>query len=145
MYQASTTVELDVPPQLLLDAVWQVEHYPEFVRGVKRVELIAREGGKARARFVASIAGMEFQYELEILRSESEVSWRRITGSFRDAQGAMRWLGGKKFQYENALDPGFAVPDVAMRFVLERSLPRLIREFQDRARLLQARERGAVR
>lgn len=139
MYKASTTVELDVPPQLLLDAVWQVEHYPEFVHGVKRVELLAREGDRARARFVATIAGLEFQYELEVRRTPSEVTWRRMAGSFRDAAGAMRHLGGQRFQYENALDPGFAVPELAVRFVLERSLPRLIREFHQRALVLKAR------
>ena len=31
-------------------------------------------------------------------------------------------------------DPGFAVPGFAVQFVLERSLPRLIKEFRRRAR-----------
>lgn len=143
MYQADTTFELDVPPQLLLDVVWEVEHYPEFVRGVKKVELLSRDGGRTRARFVAGIAGMEFRYDLEVLRTPSEVTWRRVAGSFRDAAGAMRHLGGRRFRYENALDPGFAVPELAVKFVLGRSLPRLIRELTERAQALHARRSAA--
>jgi hypothetical protein len=106
---------------------------------VKRVELLHRDAQRARARFSATLAGLEFVYDLDVLRTPTEVTWRRVAGSFRDASGAMRHLGGKRFEYENALDPGFAVPELAVRFVLDRSLPRLIREFQERAQALEGR------
>ena len=52
----------------------------------------------------------------------------------------MTHLGGQRFRYENAMDPGFAVPHFAVRFVVERSLPRLVREFRERARAKFAAE-----
>lgn len=142
VYQATTELEVDVPPEVLLEAVWRVESYPEFVRGVKQVELLSDDEATRRARFVASIAGLEFRYELEIRRTPREVTWRRVAGSFRDSRGAMRHLGGRRFRYENALDPGFAVPEFAVKMVLDRSLPRLLKEFEGRARALHARTAG---
>lgn len=139
MYQAAAELEIDVPPELLLEVVWRVEDYPAFVRGVKSVEVLADDGSTRRARFVASIAGLEFKYELEIRKTSRDVTWKRTSGSFRDTAGAMRHLGGGRFRYENALDPGFAVPEFAVKMVLDRSLPRLIKEFQARARALHAR------
>ena len=135
------TFTLDVPVQTLLDVVWDVEHYPKFVKGVRKVTIL-HDGERAReAEFRAGIAGMEFRYVLALERSENSVRWRRLRGSFRDAAGAVIHEGGDTFRYENAMDPGFAAPGFAVRFILERSLPRLIREFCERAKAL-ARERA---
>jgi ribosome-associated toxin RatA of RatAB toxin-antitoxin module len=145
VYQASREFEDDVPTRHLLQAVWEVEGYPAFVSGVKRVAVLEREvdedgSGKTLAQFTASMAGMEFDYVLEITRDSSQVRWRRVSGSFRDAAGAMVHLGGRRYRYENALDPGFAVPEIAVRFVLNRSLPRLLEQFRKRALFVQQRD-----
>jgi uncharacterized membrane protein len=137
MYKAAREFETEIAPQFLLDAVWDVARYPEFVKGLKAVEVEQDDGTRATAWFTASLAGMDFRYLLEIERNGRAVSWRRLAGSFKDAAGAMIWLGERRFRYENAMDPGFAVPELAVRLVLERSLPRLVREFQERAQLLE--------
>ncbi|RMG09828.1 MAG: hypothetical protein D6731_18875 [Planctomycetota bacterium] len=135
MYRASREfVEDQVPPEVLLDVVYDVAAYPQFVRGVRRVEVLEDDGQRVLARFTAGVAGLEFQYTLECERDERAVRWRRVAGDFRAAEGRLVHLGGQRFLYENAMDPGFAVPGFAVRFVLERSLPRLIREFRERAR-----------
>jgi uncharacterized membrane protein len=127
-----------VTPQQLLDVVWDVAAYPEFVKGVKRVEVLQDDGRRALARFDAGMTGMTFRYVLACEREADEVRWRRVEGDFRDAAGRVKHLGGTRYLYENAMDPGFAVPGFAVRFVLERSLPRLIREFRERARQVGA-------
>lgn len=140
MYQAAREfVEEGVSPQELLDVVWDVASYPQFVQGVRQVEVLEDDGARALARFTAGLAGMSFSYVLECRREPNEVRWRRVSGDFRDAAGRLAHLGDARFRYENALDPGFAVPEFAVRFVLERSLPRLIREFRLRAQDLSAR------
>ena len=40
MYKAVRTFTLDVPVQTLLDVVWDVEHYPKFVKGVRKVTIL---------------------------------------------------------------------------------------------------------
>jgi ribosome-associated toxin RatA of RatAB toxin-antitoxin module len=134
VYNASREfVEDSVPPAALLQAVWEVETYPEFVKGIKRVEVLVREDDRLEAEFTAGLAGLDFQYVLRCERDACEVRWKRIRGSFRDASGSMTHLGQGRFRYTQRLDPGFAVPSFAVRFVLEHSLPRLIREFRSRA------------
>lgn len=136
MYKAVREfIEDEASPQQMLDAVWNITSYPEFVRGVKRVETLQEDGQHILARFTAGVAGMEFDYVLKVERDGAEVRWRRVAGDFRDAEGCMRHLGENRYRYENAMDPGFAVPGFAVQFILERSLPRLIRDFQQRARL----------
>ncbi len=139
MYKGVREFELAVPPEVLLDVVWDVRAYPDYVRGVARVEVLEEHPDRALARFTASMAGLEFDYVLSMERDAREVRWQRVSGSFKDAGGRMTHLGGDRFRYENWLDPGFHVPDFAVRLVLERNLPRLIREFQDRARAAAAR------
>lgn len=133
---------IDVPVETMLDVVWDVEHYPKFVKGVRKVTVLRDGETEREAEFRAGIKGMEFRYVLELTRTPDAVRWRRLRGSFRDAAGAVIHEGGQDFRYENALDPGFAAPGFAVRFVLERSLPRLIREFCARAKQ-QANERPA--
>ncbi len=139
MYRGVREFELAVPPEVLLGVVWDVRAYPDYVRGVARVEVLEEHPDRALARFTASMAGLEFDYVLAMERDAREVRWQRASGSFKDAGGRMTHLGGDRFRYENWLDPGFHVPDFAVRLVLERNLPRLIREFQDRARAAAAR------
>lgn len=135
MYKAVREfTEDEATPQQMLDAVWNVSTYPEFVRGVRAVEVLQNNGKLAQARFTAGVAGMEFVYMLECTRTDSEVRWKRISGDFRDAAGCMQHLGGNRYRYEQAMDPGFAVPQFMVRFILESTLPRLIREFRERAR-----------
>ena len=143
MYKATREFEEPaVTPQQLLDVVWDVARYPEFVKGVQRVDVLQDDGRRALARFEAGLTGMSFSYVLALDREPSEVRWRRVEGDFRDAAGAVVHLGGVRYRYENAMDPGFAVPGFAVRFVVERSLPRLIREFRARARELAGGEAG---
>ncbi len=142
MYRAVREFESDVAPGALLDVVWEVERYPDFVKGVRAVDVLSRDDHRCLARFTAGLAGMDFHYVLACERDPAEVRWARVSGAFHDAAGRMTHLGGHQFRYENALDPGFAVPEFAVRFVLERSLPRLIREFTDRARA-RARATGS--
>jgi hypothetical protein len=143
VYKGVREFDLDLPPDDLLSVVWDVRAYPEFVKGVRRVDVLEERDRVARAKFTASLAGVEFEYVLAIHRDDREVRWQQVSGSFKDAGGRMTHLGGPRFRYENWLDPGFHVPDFAVRLVLDRSLPRLIREFQERARI-HAERRGAA-
>jgi ribosome-associated toxin RatA of RatAB toxin-antitoxin module len=130
--------EAEASPQDVLDAVWDVAAYPEFVKGINATEVVSNDGDHLLARFTAGLAGMDFEYLLKVERENGVVRWRRVSGDFRAVEGSMTHLGGCRFRYENAMDPGFAVPGFAVRFVLERSLPRLIREFTGRGRALAA-------
>lgn len=139
MYKAVREFEeLEASPEDLLAAVWDVPAYPTFLKGVVAIKMVSSDGRHLTARFTAGVAGLEFNYLLEMEREDRVVRWRRVSGDFRAVEGSMTHLGGTRFRYENAMDPGFAVPRFAVRFVLERSLPRLIREFRERGRELAA-------
>lgn len=134
MYKAVREFEAnEVEPRALLEVVWNVAAYPEFLKGVREVRVLRDDGDRVLAEFTAGVAGMDFTYVLSCERTPDAVRWRRLRGAFRDAEGSMVHLGGGRFRYENAMDPGFAVPEFAVRFILERSLPRLIRDFMGRA------------
>ena len=135
VYSASREFhDSDVPPEILLEVVYDVEAYPEFVKGIKTVTVKNRGPNNVVAEFDADMGAMNFRYTLLIERTPERVSWRRIAGAFRASEGSMVHLGQGKFRYKNAMDPGFAVPGFAVRFVLERTLPRLIKELRARAR-----------
>ena len=127
--------EDEISPEALLAVVWDVARYPNFVRGVVAVNVLQDDGRHSLAEFKTTVTGLDFSYVLKLEREPDRVCWRRVSGAFRIVEGSMAHLGGTRFRYENALDPGFAVPGFAVRFVLERSLPRLIREFRKRAKL----------
>lgn len=133
MYKGVREFQAAVAPGLLLDVMWDFSRYPEFVTGVKRVEVLAQDDHRAEIDVTAGVGGLEFQYTLACARDERQVRWHRVRGAFKDAAGSLTHLGGERFRYEQSLDPGFAVPEFAVRFVLERSLPRLVRELQRRA------------
>lgn len=134
MYSASREFhDSDLPPKALLEVVYDVESYPEFVKGIKSVTVKNRGPQSLVAEFEADMGAMKFRYTLLIERTPESVTWRRIAGAFRASEGSMIHLGEGNFRYKNAMDPGFAVPGFAVRFVLERSLPRLIRELRARA------------
>lgn len=135
MYSASREFEeTEVSPEHLLDVVYDVAAYPEFVKGINSVTVKNRAAHSQVAEFLADMGAMQFKYTLLVERQADSVTWRRIAGSFRASEGSLIHLGGGKFRYRNALDPGFAVPGFAVRFVLDRSLPRLIKELLARAR-----------
>lgn len=139
MYKAVREFEeLEASPEDMLAAVWDVSAYPEFVKGVTATKVISADGRHLFAQFTAGVAGMEFHYLLKLEREDQLVRWRRVSGDFRAVEGCMTHLGGARYRYENAMDPGFAVPGFAVRFILDRSLPRLIREFRTRGRALAA-------
>ena len=135
MYSASREFdETSVSPEHLLDVVYDVGAYPEFVKGINSVTIKNQAPTSQVAEFKADMGAMHFKYTLLVERQPNSVTWRRIAGSFRASEGSLIHLGGGKFRYRNALDPGFAVPGFAVRFVLDRSLPRLIKELLARAR-----------
>jgi ribosome-associated toxin RatA of RatAB toxin-antitoxin module len=139
VYKAVREFEEDeASPEDMLEAVWDIARYPEFVKGVREIRVVQSQGDHRLAEFTAGVAGMEFNYLLKLEREPNVVRWRRVSGDFRAAEGSMTHLGDTRFRYEMAMDPGFAMPGFAVRFVLDRSLPRLIREFRERARVLAA-------
>lgn len=144
MYRAAREFdEPDVPPETMLDVVFDVAAYPEFVRGVQGAKILQRDGSILMVEMTAGVAGMDFVYVLKVERLENEVCWHRVKGAFKHAEGRMAWLGGARYRYEQALDLGFAVPQFAVRFVLEGNLPRLIRGYRDRAKKVLAERGGA--
>ncbi len=135
LYKATHEFERpEIKPSHLFDAVWNFASYPEFVTGVQAVEVLEDDGKVARAQFTAGLMGVRFQYVLLCKRTRTEVRWERESGDFQDAQGRMKSLGKGKYLYENALDPGFAVPAFAVKMVLKRGMPKLIAEFCRRAK-----------
>lgn len=134
VYSASREFhEPDVPPEILLEVVYDVEAYPDFVKGINGVTVKNRGPNNIVAEFDADMGAMKFRYTLLIEREAGVVRWRRLAGAFRANEGSMVHLGDGHYRYKNAMDPGFAVPGFAVRFVLERSLPRLIKELRARA------------
>jgi coenzyme Q-binding protein COQ10 len=144
LYHAEREVEVEVPPEVFFDLVWDFENYPSFVSGIAAAKVLSRDAKKSQVEFTAKLMGIPFRYQLAVEREDGTVRWHRVSGAFKQAQGAWTLLGfdGHKarFRYENAVDPGMPAPGFIVQYVLESALPKLMKEFRAEAELL-ARER----
>ena len=83
--ESSTAV--DAPPAEVLDVIADLDSYPEWVGGVKQVEVLAREAGRpSRARFVVDNGPIKDTYVLDYTWDVAQdgtgtVSWSLVEAS----------------------------------------------------------------
>ena len=139
LYRVEREVDINVPPRAFFDVVWDFETYPRFVTGIAATKVIFHEENLKRVEITAKLMGIPFRYELSCERDKDErVHWERTSGAFARAEGSWTLLetrpsGALRIRYENAVDPGLPAPGFMVHYVLETSLPKLLKEFKDRA------------
>ncbi len=136
------SIESVAPPQQLHDVAIDLESYPEWVTGVKEVEVLDTddEGRPARARFVVEAMVREITYVLvyhyddDYLRFEWEAEpgadIKTMTGYYEFAELDD---GGTEVRYGLRVDPAFPVPGFLRRQAEKTIVSNALRGLKKRA------------
>ena len=78
--QASSTITIDAPVDLVLQVISDVEAYPEWAGQIKRAEVVEEgPGGRPhQARFVMDAGVLKDEYVLEYDWSDTGVTWKLV-------------------------------------------------------------------
>lgn len=75
MASASKTVTMDVSIDKIYSVLKDYESYPDFMDGVEKVEVIARDAGKVKARYSLNLI-KKFSYTLDLVEDEpNSLKW----------------------------------------------------------------------
>lgn len=126
----SDRIEINAPPQAVMDVIFDIEAYPQWQNDVREVEVLERddEGRAARARFVVDARMFTAVYTLDYTYDTDGVSWglvssdqlRQLDGSYRVAGGTD---GTTTVTYEVVVDPTISVP----RFMRRKAAEHIVR------------------
>jgi len=134
---------MDVKPEALFRAITEYESYPKFLTEVTSVKLLP--GGtatKQKVQFNIEVV-KSFQYVLEFqTKGKEEVTWKLVESNFFKAnEGAWKLEPKGKNQtqvhYELEVGFGFLVPGFVSKKLTEVSLPKMLENFEERARSLE--------
>jgi ribosome-associated toxin RatA of RatAB toxin-antitoxin module len=95
--QASQRLPIAAPPQELFDVVTDFDHYTDWIRDLKAVEVLSRddEGRATEVRYRAAAMGRSTSYTLQYDYSEApqKLPWRLVQGDImRRLDGAYEFL-----------------------------------------------------
>ena len=111
--QTTSSIVVDAPPAAVMDVIADFEAYPQWAKGMKRVEVV-RPGSGPRARaeqvyFELDVAPIKDQYTLAYdWDGDREVTWTLVEGSMLRALDGAYTLrevdGGTEVTYRLSLD-----------------------------------------
>jgi len=121
--QTSGSIEIDAPPEQVMEAISDYDSYPEWA-GVKTAEVLQRdsEGRPAEVAMTVSQMGFEASYTLayDYASDFGGVSW-----TTKEASGAVKDVGGEyvleasgagtNVTYNLTLELGISLPGFLMR------------------------------
>lgn len=140
MAKAEIEEIVDVPMDKLFAAITQYEAYPEFVAGVKKIDVERKGPGLARATYhVSMIKDIEYTIDLKDDQGAGTVSWSLVESAFMKANNGSWKLedlgGGKtKARYALEVDFSFPAPGFVVKKLVKSTLSPMIKSFADRAR-----------
>ncbi len=78
--QASSTITIDAPADVVLDVISDVEAYPQWAGQIKQAEVVepGPDGRPKQARFVMDAGVLKDEYVLAYDWSDSGVSWTLV-------------------------------------------------------------------
>lgn len=141
MSRVSKEKEMAVPRDVLFEVITDFDSYPQFVSEVVGVKVVpGPTADKKRVTFELEIM-KRFEYTLEFNISPEEVKWSLVESNFFKTNEG-RWLlspvGKDKTHatYELEVGFGFLVPGWVTKRLTETSLPKMLDNFEERAKAL---------
>jgi len=140
MAEGSIEKTLNVGFDQLWDAIVKYEDYPQFVGGVKSVDVKRPAAGKAHVTYkINVIKDIEYTIELTEDKEAGKVSWHLISSElFKSNKGG--WELKKKsddvtdVRYWVDLEFKISVPGFMLKPLVKSNLPSMIAEFEKRAK-----------
>jgi len=121
----------------ILDAIIDVDVYPEWQRDVKSVEVLDRDavGRPARARFVVDARVFTATYTLDYTYTDDAVRWELVSSDqLRELDGGYTVTDGgdgtSTVTYQLQVDPTISVP----RFMRRAAAEKIVRSALDNLR-----------
>jgi ribosome-associated toxin RatA of RatAB toxin-antitoxin module len=125
------------PAAAILDAIIDVDVYPEWQRDVKSVEVLDRDavGRPARARFVVDARVFTATYTLDYTYTDDAVHWELVSSDqLRELDGGYTVTDGgdgtSTVTYQLQVDPTISVP----RFMRRAAAEKIVRSALDNLR-----------
>lgn len=128
-----------------IDKVYKVlanfASYPDFMDGVKKVEVLSSDSKKAKVKYHLDII-KSFTYVLDLTLKENEtISWVFESGDLfkkNDGKWSLKDLGGGKTEVTYSLDLDFKilVPGMISKKLASSNLPSLMKAVEERAKAL---------
>lgn len=117
-HHGKSTIDVDATAEELFAIVADLEHYPEWLTDVRRVEVLETDeaGYPVASEMVVDVKIREVRYVLEYdWEHPDRVSWTsRPGGDVKLIEGSYTFAinddGTTRVVYELAIDPGFPVP-----------------------------------
>ena len=140
MAKAERTEVFDVPVEKFYQAVVDYKSYPQFVDGMKSVEVVSESGESATVKFNLSLI-KEVTYTLKLTGKQTEsVSWSLVTGDMMKVNNGgwkLKDLGNGKTEVTYHLEvelKGF-LPGLGMveKTMVSTNLPMNMKAFAKRA------------
>lgn len=116
--QTTSTIEIDAPPERVMAVIVDFEAYPEWVQGMKQVEVVQRgSDGRAEQVHFDLDAGVKDSYTLAYeYAGEQTLRWRLVEGKLMRAMDGTYELSasgaGTHVTYKLAVD--LAIPMIGM-------------------------------
>ncbi len=142
MPAATSTIEINVPPAVLMAVITDFEAYPSFVTDMQSARVLSHDVGEGREVWnVAFSLNMirKLSYTLRLERRGLEsVRWSLAEGSFRTNEGGWTLVpldsGARtRATYEVDLDVGMFIPGSVMKTLIQHNLPSTLAAFKARA------------
>jgi ribosome-associated toxin RatA of RatAB toxin-antitoxin module len=141
MANASLTKTLDVSKEKLFAAITRYEDYPQFVTGVKKIEVERKAPGHARVKYFANILGKDLWYQLEHTEDaeNGKMNWKIVDSDLLKVDSGswtLKDLGGGKTETTYSIDLEFKIwiPGPVLKTLTATTLPTVIGEFEKRAK-----------
>lgn len=135
MPSASTSIEIDAPPETVMAVITDFANYPKFLAEMSEAVVLRRDGKVWVVKFAVSVVRrLEYTLRLE-QTSDTAMSWTYVEGAFKANKGGWNLEpldGGKRTKagYTIELEIGMFVPGSVMKTILEKSLPSTMASFK---------------
>lgn len=139
---AKSKLETFVTPEELKEVILDFEHYPEFLKEVRRVEVLEKSDSAMLCTFHIHVAFAGFEVDTEYTTRYAidglEISWeleRSESITKMNGKWSLRETddGECEAEYEAEVETDLAIPPEVQALFVEESLPKLMEQFRDRA------------
>jgi ribosome-associated toxin RatA of RatAB toxin-antitoxin module len=137
---------VDVPLRKMFDAICDYDSYSNFATGVKKVNVIEKEGDQARVHFDVEMMKrveytLDLKHEIDEDERSAKVSWSLVDSKFfkiNNGLWELKSLGENKTEvlYKLEIDFSFPAPGFVLKKLVAGALPQTIKEFTKHAQSL---------
>ena len=135
---AKSTLDIQVPPSVLMGVITDFAQYPNFLPDMEEATLLRVDPDVWTVRFAIRII-RRIEYTLELHRTgDTGLRWALVEGAFKANSGGWELApidggAGTRATYTLELDLGMFVPGSVLKTLLEHNLPATLLAFKARA------------